>query len=181
MLHVNKNLPIILSIHWSQKYEMALILKFWQSKQCINNYKKNNFKSNPKNPSIHHWPKTFPLFNAKFQNSKIESSKIHISSLLGPILINTTFKCDGNQLEKNFQNLETTVKKHLELMQMVNAWFEIHLHKTTFPLKWSFNISSMSKPQSSLTCLLCSLVTWNWTTVNNCNNMFTIHNQHKFM
>jgi len=28
MLHVNKSLPINASIHWSQKYEMALILKF---------------------------------------------------------------------------------------------------------------------------------------------------------
>jgi hypothetical protein len=90
MFHVIKNLPIILSIHWLEKYEMASILKFWQNKQCINNYPQKK-KSNPKNPSIHHWPKTFPLFNVKFQIFKIESSKIHISSLLGPILINTIF------------------------------------------------------------------------------------------
>jgi len=36
--------------------------------------------SNFKNPSIHHWPKTFPLFHAKFKNprSKIPKSKVQI-------------------------------------------------------------------------------------------------------
>ncbi len=52
----------------------------------------------------------------KFQNSKFSKSKIHISSLLGPILINITLKYDGDQFFKNFQNLETTIKKYLELM-----------------------------------------------------------------
>jgi len=64
---------------------MALSLKIWQNKQCINNYK-NISNSNLRDPSIHNWLKKFPLFSvrSKIQNSK---SKIHISSLLGPILI----------------------------------------------------------------------------------------------
>jgi hypothetical protein len=44
---------------------------------------------------------------------QIQNSKIHISSLLGPILINITLKYDGDQFFNNFQNLETTIKKYL--------------------------------------------------------------------
>jgi hypothetical protein len=36
--------------------------------------------------------------------------------------------------EKKIPNLETIIKKYLELMEMAKAWSKIHLHKTTFPL-----------------------------------------------
>jgi hypothetical protein len=56
---------------------MPLILKNSQNKQCINNFLKIN-NSNPINPLIHHWPKTFSIFSAKskFKKSKIRNSKV---------------------------------------------------------------------------------------------------------
>lgn len=60
-----------------------MITKIWNgfnlkilTKQTMYNNCKTINNSNPKNPSIHHWPKTFPFFNANFQNSKIPKLKV---------------------------------------------------------------------------------------------------------